>query len=66
MSAATLPAWADEAGLVGEHNRLRAIAEVQLGQDPADMGLGGLLGDDQGVAEELLQVRQWHRAGIGA
>src|SRR5450755_5196248 len=51
MSAATLPAWADEAGLVGEHNRLRAIAEVQLGQDPADMGLVGLLGDDQSVTD---------------
>jgi hypothetical protein len=30
---------------------LGAVAEVEFGQDAADVGLGGLLGDDQGAAD---------------
>src|SRR5262252_10905282 len=41
----------DQAGFVGEDDGLGAVAEVELGQDPADVGLGGLLGDDQRVAD---------------
>jgi hypothetical protein len=44
---AALPAWGDEAGFVGEYNGLGAVAEAELGQDAADVGFGGLLGDDQ-------------------
>src|ERR1700728_3356864 len=41
----------DEAAFVGQHDGLVAVAEVQLGEDAADVGLGGLFGDDQGAAD---------------
>src|ERR1700733_10639257 len=34
----------DEAGLVGEHHRLDAVTEAELGQDPADVHLDRSLG----------------------
>src|SRR5690242_11033778 len=38
----------DETGLVGEHHRLRAVPEFQLGEDVADVRLDGVLADHQG------------------
>src|SRR5262249_48647750 len=42
--SAVLAAWLDEAGLVGQHDGLDAVAEVELGQYPPDMELDGSLG----------------------
>src|SRR5438477_608558 len=41
----------DEAGFVGEDDGLGAVAKIELGQDPADVSLGGLFGDDKGAAD---------------
>src|ERR1700733_12907181 len=41
----------DEAAFVGQHDGLGAVAEVQFCQDAADVGLGGLFGDDEGAAD---------------
>src|SRR6516162_6847718 len=38
---ASVAAWLDEAGFVGQHNGLDAVAEVELGQYPPDMDLDG-------------------------
>ena len=51
MSSACRSAGGDEAGFVAEDDGLGAVAEVEFGQDAADMGLGGLFGDDQCVAD---------------
>jgi hypothetical protein len=40
----SLAAWLQEAGLVGQHDGLDAVAEVELGQYPPDMDLDGSLG----------------------
>ena len=45
-----------QAGLVGEHHGLGAVAQGQLHEDAAHVGLGGLLGDHQMLAD--LRVRQ--------
>src|SRR6188472_3853603 len=37
----------DETDLVGEHHDLDAIAQVELGQDPTDVGLHGRLGEHE-------------------
>jgi hypothetical protein len=42
----------DQTALVGGHHHLGAVAEVELGEDPPDVGLDRLLGDDQ-VAGDL-------------
>src|SRR5215467_2078179 len=42
--SASLAAWLDEPGLVGEHDGLDAVAEAELGQYPPDMDLDGSLG----------------------
>jgi hypothetical protein len=42
-----LPSGADQSGLIGKDDRLDAVAQAQLGQDAADMGLHGRLGDEQ-------------------
>src|ERR671910_1194974 len=34
-------AGGDQAGLVGQHHQLGPVAGLELGQDPADVGLGG-------------------------
>ena len=36
----------DDAGLVGKHHRLHAVADAELHQEPADVGLGGGLADE--------------------
>ena len=41
---ASLAARLDEAGLVGQHDGLDAVAEAELGQYPPDMDLDGSLG----------------------
>jgi hypothetical protein len=46
-----LPAGADKPGLVGQDDRLDAVAQAQLGQDAADMGLHGRLGDEQPLGD---------------
>ena len=45
--SASLAAWLDEAGLVGQHDGLDAVAEVELGQYPPDVDLDGALGQVQ-------------------
>src|SRR5262249_11101202 len=40
----SLAAWLDEAGLVGQHDGLDAVAEVELGQYSPDMDFDGSLG----------------------
>ena len=40
-----LSAGCDEAGFVGDHDGLGAVAEGELGQDALDVGFGGLAGD---------------------
>src|SRR5260221_865248 len=37
----------DQAGLVGQHDGLDTVAEVELGQDPADMDRDGAFGQVQ-------------------
>jgi signal transduction histidine kinase len=37
----------DESGLVGEHDRLHAVAQAELGQDARDVRLDRVLGEDQ-------------------
>ena len=46
----------DDTGLVGEHDRLGAVAQVELLQDPGDVGLHGVLADDE--ARRDLGVRE--------
>jgi cation diffusion facilitator CzcD-associated flavoprotein CzcO len=41
--AAASVARHDQTGLVGHHDGLRAVAQAELGQHPADVGLDGLL-----------------------
>jgi SAM-dependent methyltransferase len=41
----------DEPGLVGQHDRLNAVAEAQLGQDPPDVGLDRGLGDEEPLGD---------------
>jgi hypothetical protein len=38
----------DEAGFAGDHDCLGAVAQIEFGQDVADVGLGGLVGHDEG------------------
>jgi hypothetical protein len=38
---------AGEAGFVGEHDGLDAVAQAELGEDAADVGPGGVLADDE-------------------
>jgi len=38
-------AGVDESGFVGEDDGLDAVSEVELGEDPADVGFDGALGD---------------------
>src|SRR5262245_4067038 len=45
--SASLAAGLDEAGLIGQHDGLDAVAEVELGQYPPDMDLDGSLGQVQ-------------------
>jgi Protein of unknown function (DUF1524) len=52
----------DQAGLVGQHHGLDAVAQVQLGEDPRDVGLHRRLGHVELFAD--LGVRQ--SAGHGA
>src|SRR5580704_13721824 len=44
-------AGCDQAGFVGEDDGLGSVAEAELGQDAADVGLGGLHGDNQAAAD---------------
>ena len=41
----------DQAALVGGHHDLGAVAEVELGEDPADVGLDRLLRQHQRVGD---------------
>src|SRR5216683_3464966 len=41
----------DHPGLVGEDDRLHAVAQPELGQHVADMGLDGRLADEQGQCD---------------
>lgn len=40
-------AWLYEAGRVGEHDGLNAIAQIELGEDVAAVGACGVLADDE-------------------
>src|SRR6266508_3912363 len=40
-------AGANDAGLVGEDDRLHAVAQVELAEDVRDVRLDGVLGDDE-------------------
>ncbi len=40
----------DKAGFADEHDCLGAVAEAELGEDAADVSLGGLFGDDESTA----------------
>jgi transposase len=40
-----------QAALIGEDHRLHTVAQAQLGEHVADVGLGGGLGDDQPVGD---------------
>src|SRR5262252_11035247 len=44
-------AWLDEAGFVGRDDELRAVAGAELGQQAANVGLGGSHGDVQGLGD---------------
>jgi len=46
-----LAAGADQAGLVGQDDRLDAVAQAQLGQNAADVRLHGRLGDEQALGD---------------
>ena len=46
-----LPCRPDQPGLVREHHRLYAVAQVELGEDPPDVGLHGGLGDHEPVGD---------------
>ena len=59
MKKALLFAGGDQAGLVGEHDSLRPVAQAQLHEDAADVSFGGLFGDDEGGAD----LRVGHAAG---
>ena len=50
-----LPAGADEAGLVGEHDELGPVAGADLDHGPADVGLGRRRAHDQ----PLRRSRRW-------
>ena len=41
----------DQPALVGEHDRLYAVAQAELHQDPGDVGLHGVLGDEQRLGD---------------
>jgi hypothetical protein len=41
----------DQAGLVGQHDGLRAVAQAQLGEDAGDVGLDGGLAEGQGARQ---------------
>jgi hypothetical protein len=43
-AASVLAAGRDEAGFVGQHNGLDAVAEAEFGQYPPDMDLDGSFG----------------------
>jgi hypothetical protein len=40
-------AGGDEAGFVGQHDGLYAVAQVEFGQDSGDVCLDGVLADDE-------------------
>src|SRR5919107_791801 len=44
-------AWGDQAGFVGEDDELGAVAGVELGHGPVDVGLGGHRADHHAVGD---------------
>jgi hypothetical protein len=49
--AGRLLARLHEPALVGQHDRLDAVAQVQLGQDPRDVGLHGRLAEEEALRD---------------
>src|SRR5579862_5360539 len=55
-AASARRAGRDQAALVGEHDRLHAVAQAELHQHVGDVGLDGRVADDEGLRD--LRVRE--------
>jgi hypothetical protein len=60
----SLPPGDDHPGLLGEEDGLHPVAQAELGQQVADVGLDGRIADEQGGGD-LICANQQTWAGFG-